>query len=647
MSSKTISVGAASPSTRAWLVDAIARSKQTLPPPIPKAHPTQTANPAEETTLPCKLHTGGNYHNEMEKSSKTVSLPVGAASPGIRQWLADAINMSKQPPPPFSYPKSEQTHETEETTPPSTPYTDPNHPPTVEMTPKSASVGVASPSVQAWIVDAIAKSNAALPTTLVAPPPQAEPEQTPDWELIQETTPQHIRKLVTVRTIDSVLHRSGQNDLITIEGWNVIAKKKMRLSPGDLVVFCEIDSFLPADGKHGATFSQATGNPITFDGQKGYRVGTQTYVSANNSKIISQGHIFKLANFPDLYQDVMNRREDYGLQQPEFKEFIRQVDYSAMLGVKKWESDVERSTAAQAAASYNTKGSKANCPSSYKVPAFIMKTDMERVQNCPNLFIKKKYKEQVFQETVKMDGSTMSCYFINKNSRFFTHLNPVPNNKRAVHPNGRFGVCSKKHDLVLASWKPLSKDPFWSTALQNDIHTKLAKLGKTIAVQGELVGWNIQDNRHGYGPNEYDFFVFSVIDIEAGKRFTPQATEEFAREHGFKHVEVIGYHTVPRIARHHQDLIDRAELKPGEGLIFKNCVDGRWFKIVSTWYLERMDELLPMPEGPGGWQAGPEDFMTDDENNLSDSGVSVNSENYVPRPRKKKSSCPAWLLDGI
>ncbi|KAK3687851.1 hypothetical protein B0T22DRAFT_489664 [Podospora appendiculata] len=658
MPSQTVSVGAVSPSVRAWLLDAINLSKQPFR--ASTMHSESEKTPQLENTQehvqdiasPHTANTDGSQSPAVEMTSETAS--VGAVSPSMRAWLVDSINMSKQPltSPSFSYPESEQTHEAEDTTPPCTPHTDESHPPAVGMTPKSSSVCVASTSVHAWIVDAIARSNATLPTTLPAPTStsnmQAESEQHETSELVQDTTPQYTRKLVTVRMIDSVSHWSGQNDLITIEGWNVIAKKKMRLSPGDLVVFCEIDSFLPADGKHGAAFSQARiGNTITFDGQNGYRVGTQTYVSANSSKINSQGHIFKLADFSDLHQDVIERRENYGLQEPEFKEFIQQVDYSAMLGVKKWESDAERSTAAQAAASCKTKGGEIKGPSSYKVPAFIMKTDMERVQNCPNLFIKPKYKKQIFQETVKMDGCTMSCYFINNTSRFFSHLNAVPTDKRAVHPNGRFGVCSKKQDLVLTNWKPLSKDAYWSTALKNNIHTKLAKLGKTIAVQGELVGWNINDNRHGYGPDEYDFFVFSVIDIEAGKRCTPQATEEFAREHGFKHVEVIGYHTVPRIARHHQDLIDRAELKPGEGLVFKNCTDGRWFKIVSNWYLTRQAELMPMPEGPGGWTAGPEDFL-EYEDDPSDSGVSMSSESNVPpKPRRYKTSCPAWFLPTI
>lgn len=80
----------------------------------------------------------------------------------------------------------------------------------------------------------------------------------------------------------------------------------------------------------------------------------------------------------------------------------------------------------------------------------------------------------------------------------------------------------------------------------------------------------------------------------SSKRWHPREVESFAAEHGLEHVPVLGYRTVREVARHHEDLQVRADLKDGEGLVFKSCaVDGRWFKVLSSrWIMEKGDEKL-------------------------------------------------------
>jgi hypothetical protein len=43
-------------------------------------------------------------------------------------------------------------------------------------------------------------------------------------------------------------------------------------------------------------------------------------------------------------------------------------------------------------------------------PSFIQRTEQERCQNLPALF--DEWKDKVFQESTKMDGSSMAVYFL-------------------------------------------------------------------------------------------------------------------------------------------------------------------------------------------------------------------------------------------
>lgn len=67
--------------------------------------------------------------------------------------------------------------------------------------------------------------------------------------------------------------------------------------------------------------------------------------------------------------------------------------------------------------------------------------------------------------------------------------------------------------------------------------------------------------------------------------------KNFSDAHNLKHVKVMGYHRLRDIAESHEDLISLAEVRGGEGLVFKSCVDDRWFKVLSPqWIVEQGDE---------------------------------------------------------
>lgn len=116
-------------------------------------------------------------------------------------------------------------------------------------------------------------------------------------------------------------------------------------------------------------------------------------------------------------------------------------------------------------------------------PGFIPKTDETRVQVLQKLL--DKYKGETFYQTEKLDGSSATFYLRDNN----------------------FGVCSRNQEL-----KEDDNNKFWSVAKKLNIENKLRRLGKDIAIQGELVGPGIQNNKLQL--QDTNVFFFNVFDIK-------------------------------------------------------------------------------------------------------------------------------------
>ena len=118
-------------------------------------------------------------------------------------------------------------------------------------------------------------------------------------------------------------------------------------------------------------------------------------------------------------------------------------------------------------------------------PSFIPKTDEER---CQNLDMSLYAGERVYI-TEKLDGTSFSCYF----------------------NNGVFGVCGRNWELT-----ETNDNSLWRMANMLELKDKLTKLGKNIAIQGELVGNGINVNL--YKLNDHKLFFFTGYDIDKGHR---------------------------------------------------------------------------------------------------------------------------------
>ena len=147
-----------------------------------------------------------------------------------------------------------------------------------------------------------------------------------------------------------------------VNGWWVVDKKGA-YEVGDLVVYCEVDSWIPHTL---APFLTKPGHsPREYLGVKGERLRTVKLKGQ-----LSQGLLLPL---------VEDNSEEG-------------QDFSEILGITKWEDTRYM----------------ANMDARGKFPDFIPKTDQERVQNLDRTL--EKYFGQSFEVTVKRDGSSLTAF---------------------------------------------------------------------------------------------------------------------------------------------------------------------------------------------------------------------------------------------
>ena len=173
--------------------------------------------------------------------------------------------------------------------------------------------------------------------------------------------------MATVRVIDSILPIPDADSIecAVIGGWKVVTKKG-EYQPGDLAIYCEIDSWIP----HELAPFLSKGEPKEYNGIKGERLRT-----VRLRKQLSQGLL--------LPYSILGKIGSEG------------DDVSELLSIQKWEAPVNPQLAGQV---------KGNFPSQ------IPKTDQERVQNLKREL--ESYDSVLFEVTEKMEGSSMTCYLI-------------------------------------------------------------------------------------------------------------------------------------------------------------------------------------------------------------------------------------------
>jgi RNA ligase (TIGR02306 family) len=178
------------------------------------------------------------------------------------------------------------------------------------------------------------------------------------------------RKLASIRIISDIQEIQGADmiELAIVDGWKVVVAKNVGHKVGDMVVYCEIDSFLPI--KEEFEFLRKSSYKKMND-QEGFRLRT---IKLRGQ--VSQGLILPIHTLPLL--EMVHEGQDV----------------TEMLGIVKYEPPIP------AELSGKVKG---------LFPSFLRKTDEERIQNL--LSEMENWKDKTFYVTEKLDGSSATFYY--------------------------------------------------------------------------------------------------------------------------------------------------------------------------------------------------------------------------------------------
>lgn len=356
-----------------------------------------------------------------------------------------------------------------------------------------------------------------------------------------------MRKLVRVDIIKDIkpILKADRLELATVEGWKVIVKKD-EFKVGDKCVFFEIDSFLPLRDEW--NFLK---NVTMFNKQQGIRIKTMKMRGA-----LSQGLILPLS--------LLNISEDTEVG----------TNLTDILGVVKYEvldsGDFK---------SINNKEEK--------YPSFLPKTEQPMIQNLTEWF--DWYSEEVFEETLKLDGSSMSVAGILEPIQL-TRLEKIKNFFGANIPTTKYVslVCTNKTLLE----RPLTND----VTQMNNYWRAFYKFGLDripagFCVQGELLAPNIQRNHEKV--KSVEFYIFDVFDITRQEYLSPTMRKTFLD------LYLEGVYYVPVVASRIRaldlgldGLLERAKgesMNKGvvsEGRVYKSVLSPEiHFKVINNDYL--------------------------------------------------------------
>jgi RNA ligase (TIGR02306 family) len=385
------------------------------------------------------------------------------------------------------------------------------------------------------------------------------------------------RKLATIQRIKQLVPISGADriEIAIINGWQVVVKKGDH-KEGELIVYLEIDSFVPTAV---APFLTKEGYPPSvYEGVQGERLKT-----IKLRKQLSQGLVLPLASVKPYLT-------------AELDEFEEGDDLTPALGVLKWEK-----------AEKPVQGRNPGSSIAKRFPAFIPKTDQERIQNYGAMV--ERALDEEFEVTMKKDGSSMTVFRVMPSSPYYEDAKGMYAVRKTLwqrivdkvvgvfnKPVNKpvYGICSRN---VLLN---LEGDSNFHVAAQ-DLLTLLryeAEYGEgkdSLALQGEVVAPDIQGNYEKV--SEVEFHLFDVFNIDEQKYKGAVVRQEGAERLGIKHAtvvaqgklrDILGMKEGDDVVKKVLDFASGPGDNPGvmrEGLVFKALNRDFSFKGISNEYL--------------------------------------------------------------
>ena len=396
----------------------------------------------------------------------------------------------------------------------------------------------------------------------------------------------NIRELCYVVVIDNIepIEGSDNCEAAVVGGWKVLIRKGT-FNVGDPAIYFEIDSKTPEVEQ------------FAFLEKKHYKIKTQKYTfGGKNPGFYSQGLLMSAEDFGW----TVDRIDGLFITDDEMVRHIPGTESAFLtkkLGVtyadpddnkrKSSSSDKYKKMAGRHPKLFQNSiikwiykktwgkkllfvffGKKNDKKSEW--PAWVKKTDEERLQNCP--WVLEDKSEWIASE--KIDGTSTTMTLIKRGRKYEYYVcsrNVVFNkpDKSCYYDTNVYIEMSEKYNVENALKDILSKNNL-----------------EWVTLQGETFGAGVQ--KRDYGMKDHDFRAFNLIYSDRG-RLNSVESAKIMEEYGIKWVPILDEHfilpdTVDELLN---DATGESAIDGGmrEGIVFRSLDGQRSFKAVSNEFL--------------------------------------------------------------
>lgn len=383
------------------------------------------------------------------------------------------------------------------------------------------------------------------------------------------------RELAYVVKVDEIRPIEGADrvEIAVVNGWHIMVRKD-QFKPGDLAVYFEIDSKVPAK------------EPFMFLEGKHFKVKTQKYFKGT---VISQG---LLMGFEDFGWDKdAHKLGDFLTKELEVTYSVEEDNIRKAPSVDKYKRMAQRNGKLFAHQPFRWLmrrtwgkkllfvffGKKGDKKATW--PAWVSKTDEERVQNMPWILEDKSH----WIATEKIDGTSTTFTMIRRKTHF---------------------LKKEKFDFYVCSRNVVFDKPDKACFYDTNVYTEMAEkyqIEKTlkqilmnrpdlewVTLQGETYGDGIQ--KRDYSTKEHCFMGFNFITSAEG-RWNSVMAEKAMAEFGIPWVPIVDKEFVlPDTVDELLDIATGESVLDGgmrEGLVFRSQDGIKSFKAVSNEFLLR------------------------------------------------------------
>lgn len=317
------------------------------------------------------------------------------------------------------------------------------------------------------------------------------------------------RELAYVVKVDEIRPIEGADrvEVAIVNGWHIMVRKD-QFKPGDLAVYFEIDSKVPAE------------EPFMFLEPKHFKIKTQKYFKGT---VISQGLLMSFEDFG--WEKDAYKLGDFLTQKLKVTYAVEEDNARKASSVDKYKKMAQRHGKLFSHQPFRwlmrrTWGKKIlflffGKTSDKKTgwPAWVAKTDEERVENMPWIFDNK----SPFVATEKIDGTsttfTMKRGKFGKNDFYVCSRNVVFDkpDKNCFYDTNVYIEMAEKYDIEKILESILTDDPTLDW----------------VTLQGETYGAGIQ--KRDYGLKEHRFAGFNFITSKEGRWDSVRAAKFMAQ----------------------------------------------------------------------------------------------------------------------